>query len=217
MQQKITRVLELSLIVLLIAGTIWWVNRIGIDQIRSNIAQFGIWAPLILGLLRWISIVVPLLPGTAYALLAGALFGFAQGLLIIAIADFLACNTNFWIARRYGRGVVARIVGKRFMDKLDRGSKKHLESNFFLLTGVLMSSFFDYISYAAGLSCMSGKRFLSALGLSIVLIKPPVVAVGASLIQGDKVLIFALVVGMFGLAILSAWLRRKSAPASQDQ
>ncbi|MGL5871437.1 MAG: TVP38/TMEM64 family protein [Xenococcaceae cyanobacterium] len=216
MQQKITKILELSLIVLLIAGTIWFVNWVGIDQIRSNIARFGIWAPLIILLLRLSSIIIPVLPGTAYALLSGALFGFAKGLLVIAIADFFACATNFWIARRYGRGVVQKIVGKRFMAKLDRWSKKYLESNFFLLTGVLMSSFFDYICYGAGLSQMSSKRFLGALGLSIILIKPPVVAAGAGILQGDKLLIGGSLVGIFGLAIISAWMRRKDARTSQD-
>lgn len=80
MQRKIVRVLELSLIVLLIAGTIRLVNRVGSDQIRNKVAQYDIWAPLIILLLRLTSIIVPVLPGTAYAVLAGALFGFGQGL-----------------------------------------------------------------------------------------------------------------------------------------
>ncbi|MGG6270077.1 TVP38/TMEM64 family protein [Leptolyngbya sp. AN03gr2] len=211
MQRRFVRVLELSLIVLFIAGTIWFVNRVGIDQIRANIAQYGIWSPLIVLLLRLSSIVIPVLPGTAYAVLSGAVFGFGQGLLVIAIADFLACSANFWVARRYGRGTVQRMVGERFMARLDRWSQKYLESNFFLLTGALMSGFFDYICYAVGLSRMSGKRFLSALGLSIAIAKPPVVAAGAGLLQGDRLLIGASLVGVFGLAIVSAWMRRKDA------
>lgn len=209
MQRKIIKILELSLVVLLIAGAIWLINQVGIEQLRTNVARFGIWAPLIILLLRLSSVVVPVLPGTAYAILSGALFGFAQGLAVIAIADFLACSANFFIARRYGRGVVQRFVGKRFMDKLDFWSKKYLEGNFFLLTGAMMSSFFDYICYGAGLCRMPWQRFMSALGLSIVLVKPPVVAVGAGILQGEKLLIGASVVGMLAIAIISAWTRRK--------
>lgn len=218
MQHRIIKILEFSLVVLLIAIAIWFVNRVGIDQIRTNVAQFGIWAPFMILLLRLTSIVVPALPGTAYAVLSGALFGFLQGFIVIAIADFLACATNFFIARRYGRGVVQRLVGKRFMDRLDRWSQKYLEGNFFLMTGALMTSFFDYICYAAGLSRMPWKRFMSALGLSIVIVKPPVVAVGAGILQGEKLLIGVSVVGVLAIAIISAWVRRKgSQTANSDQ
>jgi uncharacterized membrane protein YdjX (TVP38/TMEM64 family) len=209
MQHRIIKILEFSLVVLLIAIAIWFVNRVGIDQIRTNVAQFGIWATFIILLLRLTSIVVPALPGTAYALLSGALFGFVQGLIVIAIADFVACGTNFFIARRYGRGAVKRLVGERFMDRLDRWSQKYLEGNFFLLTGALMTSFFDYICYAAGLSRMSSKRFMSALGLSILIVKPPLVAAGAGIIEGEKLLIGASVIGVLAIAIITAWTRRK--------
>ena len=210
MQRRIIKILELSLIVLLIAGAIWLINRVGIEQISANVAGFGIWAPSIVMLLRLSSVVVPVLPGTAYAILSGALFGFAQGLVVIAIADFLACSTNFFIARRYGRPVVQRLVGKRFMDKLEHWSKKYLEGNFFLLTGAMMSSFFDYMCYGAGLCRMPWPRFISALGLSIMLVKPPIVAVGAGILQGEKLLIGASVVGVLAIAFISAWTRRKA-------
>lgn len=210
MQQRIMRILEFSLVVLLIAGAIWLVNHIGAEQLRANIAQFGIWAPFMILLLRLTSIVVPALPGTAYAILSGAVFGFAQGLIVIAIADFIACATNFFIARRYGRGVVQRLVGERFMNKLDRWSQKYLEGNFFLVTAALMTSFFDYICYAAGLSRMPWKRFIGALGVSIAIVKPPVVAVGAGILEGEKLLIGTAVVGVLAIALISAWMRRKS-------
>lgn len=210
MQRKIIKLLELSLTLLLIAGAIWLINRVGIEQIKNNVAQFGVWTPFIIMLLRLFCIVVPVFPGTPYAILAGALYGFAQGLLIIAIADFLACSINFFIARRYGRGVVQRFVGKRFMDKLDFWSKKYLGGNFFLLTGAMMSIFFDYISYGAGLCRVSWQRFISALGLSIVLVRPPLVAVGAGFLHGEKLFIGASVVGVSAIAIISAWTRRKA-------
>ncbi|MDZ4877572.1 MAG: hypothetical protein CLLPBCKN_007007 [Chroococcidiopsis cubana SAG 39.79] len=180
-----------------------------IDRLRTNIAQFGIWAPFAILCLRLTSIAVPALPSTAYATLSGALFGFAQGVMTIAIADFLACTTNSFIARRSGRPVVQRLVGERFMDRLARWSRKYLEGNFFLMTSALMSGFFDYVCYAAGLTQMPWKRFLSTLGLSIALVKPPVVVVGAGILQGEKLLIGALVVGMLAIAIVSAWTRRK--------
>lgn len=51
---------------------------------------------------------------------------------------------------------------------------------------------------------------LSALGMSLVIVKPPVVAAGAGLLQGEKLLIAGSVLGMLAIAIISAWLRRKA-------
>jgi uncharacterized membrane protein YdjX (TVP38/TMEM64 family) len=217
MQNRINKFLKLSLAILIIVTAIWFVNRIGINQLRTNVAQFGIWAPLTLILLRLTSIIIPVLPGTAYALLSGALLGFGQGLMVVIIADSLACNTNFFIARRYGRQVVQRIVGKRLMNKLDQWSKKYLEGNFFIMTGTLMTSFFDYICYAIGLSHISWKRFVSALGVSLIIFKPSVVAAGAGLIQGEKLLIGGSLIGMLVIGIISAWFRSKEKQLAQSE
>jgi len=62
MKAKGIKIAELSLLVLGIALTIWFVNRVGIEQIRANVDQFGIWAPVIVLLLRLTSIVIPALP-----------------------------------------------------------------------------------------------------------------------------------------------------------
>ncbi len=71
---------------IIIVVAIALVKQFGIEQIRANVHQLGIWAPGILLLLRGVSIVVPAIPSTAYSILAGTLFGFWQGILLIAIA-----------------------------------------------------------------------------------------------------------------------------------
>jgi uncharacterized membrane protein YdjX (TVP38/TMEM64 family) len=101
------KILRWVLIGVLIALAIWLLNKIGIEQVREQVSRFGIWAPVIVFGLRFTSIIVPVLPGTAYAILAGGLFGFVQGLLVVALADLASCTFNFYIARRYGRGLVA--------------------------------------------------------------------------------------------------------------
>ncbi|WAL60360.1 TVP38/TMEM64 family protein [Thermocoleostomius sinensis] len=208
MKPTLIKIAELSLIGLLMVLTFWLVNQVGIDQVRANVDQLGFWAPLIVLLLRLTSIVIPALPGTAYSILAGTLFGFVEGLVIIAIADFIACTTNFLIAKRYGRGIVQRLVGQRFMGKVDRLSYRYLEGNFFLLAGVLMTGVFDFVCYAVGLTRMSWRSFVGALSLSIVIAKPPIVAIGAGIFEGGRILLGIALLGTFALAILTGWLRR---------
>ncbi len=50
---------------------------------------------LLLFLLRSISIVIPVLPGTIFSVAAGFQFGFTQGLVIIFFADFVSCSISF--------------------------------------------------------------------------------------------------------------------------
>lgn len=209
--QKVIKLLELSLIVLLVVLAIWFVNRVGIEQVRENVAQFGLWAPLVVMLLRSTSIVLPVLPGTAYSILAGGLFGFWQGLLIIAIADLIACTLNFYFSKQYGHSFVQKLVGQRFMDKVDSIGQTYLEQNFFLVTGLLMTGLFDFVCYAVGLTQMKWRGFMLALLLSIAIAKPPLVALGAGAFEGGRALLGVALLGMFGLAIVTGWLNRRKA------
>ncbi|MCG9890308.1 MAG: VTT domain-containing protein [Thermosynechococcaceae cyanobacterium MS004] len=209
MGNRIVKFAELSLLVLLIGLALAFVNQIGIEQIRTDVAKLGIWAPVTVLLLRLSSIVIPVLPGTAYTLLAGGLFGFTQGLLIIAIADLLACTANFYIAKRYGRHLVQKLVGQRFMGKVDALGQNYLERNIFLVSGLLMTGLFDYVCYATGLTRMKWRSFMLALLLSIAVSKPPIVALGAGVFEEGQLLLGLSLLGMFILAMITAWVKRK--------
>jgi uncharacterized membrane protein YdjX (TVP38/TMEM64 family) len=209
MKYNWTKILRWVLIGVLIALAIGLLNKFGIEQVRAQVDRFGIWAPAIVFALRLTSIIVPVLPGTAYAILAGGLFGFAQGLLIVALADLVSCTFNFYIARRYGRGLVERFVGQQFMDKVDRLGQQHLERNFFLMTGFLMTGLFDFVAYAVGLTKTSWQSYLVALVASILIAKPLWVAAGAGIFEGSQLLLGFALLGAFGIGIVTAVVQRK--------
>ncbi len=186
------------------------VQEIGIEAIRAQVKQLGIFAPFALLLLRSVSIAIPAIPSTAYSVLAGTLFGFWQGILVIVIADLLACSLNFYLAKRYGRGLVQRLVGQRFMGKVDSFSSNYLETNPFLVAAFLMTGLFDFVCYAVGLTEMQWRKFLPALVLGIAVSTPPIVALGAGIFTNGKWLLGLALLGMFALALLTGWLRRKT-------
>jgi uncharacterized membrane protein YdjX (TVP38/TMEM64 family) len=208
MKHNAMKILRWILIGVLIASAIWLVNKVGIEQIREQVDQFGIWAPVILFGLRFTSIIVPVLPGTAYAILAGGLFGFVQGLLVIVLADLASCTFNFYIARRYGRNLVERFVGEKFMEKVDSLAQKHLERNFFLMIGFLMTGLFDFVAYAIGLTRTSWQSYLVALVVSIIIAKPLWVAAGSGIFEGSQLLLGFALLGAFGIGIITAVLQR---------
>ncbi|MEM9804273.1 MAG: VTT domain-containing protein [Cyanobacteria bacterium P01_D01_bin.56] len=184
-------------------------QRYGISQLRASVETLGVWAPLALFFLRFTSVVIPALPGTAYSVLAGGLLGFSQGLLVICVADLCSCSLSFFLSRQFGRNFVQRLVGERFMTRVDNLSQKHLERNFFLMTAFLMTGFFDFVAYGVGLTKASWLKFVPALILSIAISNPPIVALGAGLLEGGKLLLGFAMLGAFGLALLTGFLQRK--------
>ncbi|MBD1930498.1 MULTISPECIES: TVP38/TMEM64 family protein [Cyanophyceae] len=203
------KILRWFAIGVLITLAIWLLNKFGIEQVREQVDRVGIWAPAIVFGLRFTSIIVPVLPGTAYAILAGGLFGFAQGLLVVALADLASCTFNFYIARRYGRSLVERFVGQQFMEKVDRLAQQHLEGNFFLMTGLLMTGLFDFVAYAAGMTTMRWQSYFLALIVSILIAKPLWVAAGAGIFEGSQLLLGFAILGALGIGIVTAIVQRQ--------
>ena len=185
--------------------------------IRQTVGTMGVWAPLGIMLLRGISIVLPALPSTAYSLLAGAILGFRNGFLTIAFTDVIACSFAFAFARYWGRGPVRLLVGHKAMSVAERFSSSRLESNFLLMTGLLMTGFFDFVSYGLGIAGTSPQRFLPALVLSVVVSDLPIVAVGAGIFDSGKATLVAAVVGVFLLAFIQSTVRRRFAALKEIQ
>ncbi len=150
-----------------------------VDRLDEN-RFFSLILILLLFLLRSISIVIPVLPGTIFSVAAGFQFGFTQGLVIIFCADFIACSISFLLARKLGRNYISRLLGLRQMRRVESISKDYLEKNYFLMTALLMSGFFDFVCYAIGLTKITWKRFMPALIFSIIISDSPFVASGVA-------------------------------------
>ena len=189
------------------------INKYGMAQLRANVDKMGVWAPLGLFALRFSSVVIPALPGTAYSIAAGSLLGFQEGLLGVCLSDFFSCSLSFWLSRRYGRRLVSKLIGERFMDRVDRLSQRHLERNFFLMTAFMMTSFFDFVAYGVGLAQASWKKFLPALVISIAVSIPPFVALGAGLLSGGRAMAVIALLSIFGLTLITGLIRRRAGTA----
>lgn len=190
----------------------------------------GNWGILLIMFLRLISIVIPIIPGTYCLLLSGYLFGLVNGLLLSCISDLIACSICFFIAKRYGRKILKIIMPKKYLNKFELISKNYLERNFFLLTGFLMTGWFDFVSYGVGLTKLRWRKFLAALCLSILLSDLPFVATGSgfreiqnknynlsNILEGNVpslqkeylILFIVSVILIFSIGLFGAFINRK--------
>ena len=153
------------------------------NLIESNIGSSYFYIALLIFLLRSVSIVIPVIPGTYCAVIAGYVYGLQPGLLLIFIADLISCSSSFLISRVFGRTFLLKFLGPKQMRRIEDISQKYLENNFFLMTGFLMTSWFDFVCYAVGLTKISVKKFIPALIVSIIISDVPFVAGGYTLSQ----------------------------------
>ena len=184
---------------------------IGLDNVKEKVGEMGYWAPLGIIALRSVSIIVPALPSTAYSILAGAILGFKNGLITIYIADIISCSVCFFISRYFGRNIVKNFVGSRVLNKLESSSKKYLENNFFLMTGVLMTGLFDFMSYTIGLTKTKYINFLPALVISVIISDTPIVALGSGLIQNANNILGVAIIATLILSFITAQFNKVNA------
>ena len=200
-------------------------------------ALSGNWGILLILLLRLISIVIPILPGTYCLLISGYLFGLVNGLLISFVADLLSCSISFSLSKRFGRKILKRVMSKKYLNKFENLSKKYLEKNFFLLTGFLMTGWFDFVSYGVGLTKLRWRKFLLALIVSVLLSDLPFVATGNGFrklqnqnfnikkilegnvpsLQKEYLIIFIIsVILIFSIGIIGTFIDRKYMKSFQE-
>ena len=207
--QKWRKFLKISFFVGIFILLVSLIQTYGIQPLRDAVGSMGIWAPFGIFLLRGISIILPALPSSAYSLLAGSLLGFKTGYVTIVLSDLVFCQAAFFIARNYGREPVRRLVGIKAMKRIEGFNQNQLEGNFFLMTGLLMTGLFDFLSYAIGIGGTRWRLFTPALIVSLLISDSIIVAVGAGVGKQSGLILGVALLGMFVLATIAGISKNK--------
>ena len=207
--KKFRRFLSITFIVGLIILLVSLIQTYGIGPLRDAVEEMGFWAPFGILMLRGISVILPALPSSVYSLLAGSLLGFKTGYVTIVLSDLIFCQMAFFIARKFGREPVRRLVGVKAMKRIEGFNQNQLEGNFFLMTGLLMTGLFDFLSYALGIGGTRWRLFTPALMISLLISDSIIVAVGAGVSQGAGLMLGAALLGMFALATITGFNKNK--------
>ena len=208
-KEKLKKYLTIALFACAFILLVFLIQTYGIEPLRSAVKEMGIWAPLGIFILRGISVILPALPSSVYSLLAGSLLGFKTGYLTIFISDLIFCQLAFFIARNFGRIPVKKLVGVKAMKKIESFNQNQLEGNFFLMTGLLMTGLFDFLSYALGIGGTRWRLFTPALIISLLISDSIIVAVGAGVSQGAGLMLGGALLGMFALATITGFNKKR--------
>ena len=214
--QRLRKIIGISTVVALAIVLLHLAHTHALEPLRAQVESMGVWAPLGIVALRGISILLPALPSSVYSLLAGALLGFETGLITIYITDLVFCQIAFLVAKRYGQEPVKKLVGEKASQRIQNFNQSQLEGNPFFLTGLLMTGLFDFVSYAAGLSGTKWKVFTTALIVSVTLSDLPIVALGAGVFNGGKLMLIIASLGVFALAIIAGMVKKYQKKGSRE-
>lgn len=158
---KWKRLKWLAIGILLVLAVIWlqkYGARIEIENVKKTVLGFGILAPIIFILLNTLSVAISPIPGFPFWFAGLAIFGFPIVGFYILLGNLIGATFNFWIARRFGRPVVVKLVGKKAMKKIDEVTIE-IGWQMLLITRIFVGQLFDLVSYAAGFTPMAFKTY----------------------------------------------------------
>lgn len=152
-----------ALLALIASLILWWrpIYEFLADQeqVRAWVQGLGAWGPLAILLLEMIQALLAPIPGQAIEAVSGYLYGPWLGTLYAVTGLAIGSFITFYLARRFGRPLVVRLIGQQSMSRLDdlvrRGG-----APFFFLIWLLPFAPDDLACVAAGLTPMPTRQFL---------------------------------------------------------
>ena len=137
-----------------------------VGGLGDYILSFGAWAPVASTLLMVLQSLAAPLPSFVVTFANGLAFGTFWGWALSLFGHTLAAAVCFWLARALGRVPVEVIVGKAGLQSADRWFARW--GLYAVVVARLVPGIsFDVISYAAGITRMSFRRFLGATALGV--------------------------------------------------
>ena len=138
-----------------------------VDALGDRLGSYGLWGPIIsLGIMVLQGILAPL-PAFVVSFANGLALGTFAGWLISLAGHILASSVCFALARALGRRRVESLVSTRALGSADRWLERWGPHAIFL-TRLAPGISFDGISYAAGLTSISFRRFVVATTLGVI-------------------------------------------------
>lgn len=192
-----------AVLILSVSLVVWfsplraWFNDV--DFLRERVKSLGAWGPVIVILYHIAQVVFAPIPGQALDIVNGYVFGW-PGIAVSLIGISLGSILAIWLARRFGRHLVQRLIGETSMIVLDSLLKKSIPVLWFLL--LLPGTPDDIICFALGLSTV---RFRRAVVMVILGRAPGVIFAVALGATGQRISPMVFLLAMGAVSIIAWW------------
>jgi len=138
------------------------------EFLSSILTNYPLLAPLFFILLRAVPVVIAPLPGIAFDLVGIAVFGWQMGLVLALIGGHLGASISFFIARYYREPAARYFVPLQRLHELEEHYSERQKFLTLVAVRFITSPFFDYVSYAAGLTRMPFWTFLLSTFIGVL-------------------------------------------------
>ncbi|MBN1794818.1 MAG: TVP38/TMEM64 family protein [Candidatus Omnitrophica bacterium] len=182
------------------------------DGIRDRILAFGLWAPVIYVVFYTLRPLV-LFPAGVLSALGGVIFGRLWGTVYIIIGATLSALAEFFIARYFGRGAIARLLKGRAA-AIDEAIERNGFKTVFLIR-IIPNVAYDIQNYSLGLTRVTFRDYFLGTVIGIIPGAFAFAYLGASVIEiitdpGHIWKIGVVIVIFAGILYAKQLLRRKS-------
>lgn len=164
---------------------------VGIDDIRTTVESAGIYAPIIIILIKATTLIVVPIGGTIVYPVAGALYGFWQGLGIALVGDILGSTACFYISKIFGTKILRHFMTKDNLMMVEKIIDRVSDRKTFVKARIFFTGFPELFAYAAGFTKISFWFFLPlhvgihAIGAALL------VYFGEAIFSGSKIALVA--------------------------
>ncbi|MBP9690846.1 TVP38/TMEM64 family protein [Candidatus Woesebacteria bacterium] len=161
MKNKVIQLIKLLAIVVILYVALRYlllptVNSPEFRDFTQGLGVFGY--VIIIGYVVLSHVFAPI-AGTPGVALGVTIYGINTGMWLLYLAGLISASINFYIAKRFGRSWVIKLVGKDSMKKVDEFAS--MEGREALAISRLFGfALFDFISYAAGLTTLKYKEYI---------------------------------------------------------
>jgi uncharacterized membrane protein YdjX (TVP38/TMEM64 family) len=169
------------------------------EHLRELVEQAGAWSPLVYVAAKAAATVVAPFSGVPLKAASGAMFGFAGGIFYSVLGDVIGGCLCFWGARLLGRNTVERVAGTDGLERVDEFASHAGAWRAVLFGRLALSSVYNLISYAAGLTKLPFGQYLMVTLFGGILHTSFLVVLGASTVLDWKLRLAAYT----GLAVMA--------------
>jgi uncharacterized membrane protein YdjX (TVP38/TMEM64 family) len=161
LQKKVlTNLLIPALLVATIVVFAYLLRSLELEAITNAIKEQGALGWFIF--IFFISVSVVFSPVNALIIMPIALisYGYFLAASLTFLGNIIGGTLNFYIARKFGRPIVEKIVGEKLIEKVDEFTEVAGWKGFLILR-ILGSNYYDYVSYAAGFTNLKDKVYFA--------------------------------------------------------